>query len=79
MVTASFLLINGQRSLVGYSPWGCRESDMTEGLTQHNDWEIYSEKPKAYDQCMQKPHWLFPKRHHQPLGLQSIRINMAMQ
>ena len=22
----------GWRSLVGYSPWGCRESDMTEGL-----------------------------------------------
>ena len=21
---------NGQRSLVGYSPWGCKESDMTE-------------------------------------------------
>ena len=21
---------HGQRSLVGYSPWGCRESDMTE-------------------------------------------------
>ena len=23
----------GQRSLVGYSPWGCKESDMTERLT----------------------------------------------
>ena len=23
----------GQRSLVGYSPWGCRESDTTEPLT----------------------------------------------
>ena len=22
----------GQRSLVGYSPWGCKESDMTEQL-----------------------------------------------
>ena len=21
---------NGQRSLMGYSPWGCKESDMTE-------------------------------------------------
>ena len=21
---------HGQRSLVGYSPWGCKESDMTE-------------------------------------------------
>ena len=24
---------HGQRSLGGYSPWGCQESDMTEGLT----------------------------------------------
>ena len=23
----------GQRSLVGYSPWGCKESDMTQRLT----------------------------------------------
>ena len=22
--------VHGQRSLVGYSPWGCKESDMTE-------------------------------------------------
>ena len=24
---------HGQRSLVGYIPWGCKESDMTEQLT----------------------------------------------
>ena len=23
----------GQRNLVGYSPWGCKESDTTERLT----------------------------------------------
>ena len=30
-----FLLgeFHGQRSLVGYSLWGCKESDMTEQLT----------------------------------------------
>ena len=27
----------GQRSLVGFSPWGCRESDMTEVTEQ--GWE----------------------------------------
>ena len=27
----------GQRSLVGYSPWGHKESDTTERLTQHSD------------------------------------------
>ena len=26
---------HGQRTLVGYSPWGCKESDTTE-VTQHN-------------------------------------------
>jgi len=25
--------LHGQRSLAGYSPWGCKESDMTERLT----------------------------------------------
>ena len=25
--------LHGQRSLTGYSPWGCKESDTTEGLT----------------------------------------------
>ena len=24
--------LHGQRSLVGYNPWGCKESDMTERL-----------------------------------------------
>ena len=28
----------GQRSQVGYSPWGCKESDMTE-YTRHRGWE----------------------------------------
>ena len=26
-------IFQGQRSLVGYSPWGCKESNMTEQLT----------------------------------------------
>ena len=26
---------HGQRSLVGYSPWGCKESDTTEQLSMH--------------------------------------------
>ena len=37
-ITPVFLLgkSHGQRSLVGYSPWGRKESDMTEQLT-HTD------------------------------------------
>ena len=27
---------HGQRSLAGYSPWGRKETDMTEGLTHTN-------------------------------------------
>ena len=36
MATYSSILpgeIHGQRSLVGYSPWGCKELDVTERLT----------------------------------------------
>ena len=33
---------HGQRSLVVYSPWGCKESDMTEQLsTQHRSDNSY--------------------------------------
>ena len=28
---------HGQSSLVGYSPWGCKESDMTERLTLNDE------------------------------------------
>ena len=31
---------HGQRSLVGYSPWGCKESDMTEAI-QHAYWMYF--------------------------------------
>ena len=42
---------HGQRSLVGYSPWGCKESDVTEWLStaQHlNDVSIKLEQSHAY-------------------------------
>ena len=26
---------HGQRSLAGYSPWGCKESDMTKQINAH--------------------------------------------
>ena len=38
MATHSSILAwksHGQRNLVGYSPWGCKESDMTERLHFH--------------------------------------------
>ena len=38
---------HGQRSLVGYSPEGCKESDMTERLSTQYSWnEQYWIKPR---------------------------------
>ena len=34
-----------QRSLVGYSPWGQEESDMTEQLSAHTRTGIYAQPP----------------------------------
>ena len=39
---------HGQRSPVSYSPWGCKESDMTEQLTLSLSRSYYS---KALDKC----------------------------
>ena len=33
MATHSSILAHGQRSLVSYSPWGHKESDMTERIS----------------------------------------------
>ena len=33
---------HGQRSLMGYSPWCCKELDMTQQLSMHNDICYYS-------------------------------------
>ena len=35
---------HGQRSLVGYSPWGQRESDMIERPSTHRTLHIYTHK-----------------------------------
>ena len=37
---------HGQRSLVGYNLWGCKESDTTEQLTLRPPGNHYSEKKK---------------------------------
>ena len=44
MATSSGILaweFHGQRSLVGYSPWDHKESDMTEGLSTDIIYIIY--------------------------------------
>ena len=44
--TPVFLLreFHGQRVLVGYSPWGCKESDTTEQLSMHKNINTYEGK-----------------------------------
>ena len=44
MATHSSKESHGHRSLMGYSPWGCKESDMTEQLihTHTHSHSIYS-------------------------------------
>ena len=36
---------HGQRNLVGYSPWGCKESDTTERLSTHSNVRENNNKP----------------------------------
>ena len=39
---------HGQRSLVGYSPWGCKESDKTERLTHtHTHTHTHTQIPQV--------------------------------
>ena len=46
---------HGQRSLVGYSPWGHKESDMPEH-TQHNNLKIYFnlQEMRQRDVCIRR-------------------------
>ena len=53
---------HGQRSLVGYSPWGHKESDMTERLSKHtNQSWIFSESCSVGSDSL-IPHGLQPVR-----------------
>ena len=45
---------NGQRSLVGYSPWGLKESDTTERLSiaqQHGKINLFAIQQKLTEHC----------------------------
>ena len=39
---------HGQKSLIGYSPWGCKESDRTEQLHFHLKWPAPSVLPLSF-------------------------------
>ena len=39
---------HGQKSLVGYRPWGCKESDTTEQLKHHMSFYMGLEYPRIW-------------------------------
>ena len=54
----SCLKSHGQRSLVGYSPWGLKESDMTERPRTHNP--IHNHSTFMAYLISKDPHLLIP-------------------
>ena len=48
-------IIHGQRSLVGYSPWGCKESDKTERLHFHLQLAIADTKARVLRPNSERP------------------------
>ena len=61
---------HGLRSLVGYNPWGRKESDMTERLRS-----LFSEKKRVKGHCSQQESViLFLNKHFLP-GLLKVFLN----
>ena len=57
MATHSSILTwqtHGQRSLSGYGPWGCKELDMTEGLTL-SLYHFTSVNPISFNSSREQP------------------------
>ena len=55
---------NERRSLVGYSPWGCKESDTTERLHFHFHFHFHSQRygfPEVTYGC---ENWIIKKAEH---------------
>jgi len=50
---------HGQRSLAGYSPWVCKELDMTERLSAHTHTHTHTGKPTDFHCCLQANSLLF--------------------
>ena len=42
------VFLHGQKSLVGYCPWGCKESDTTEQLKHHMSFYMGLESPRIW-------------------------------
>ena len=66
LLTSLFLLekFHGQRSLAGYSPWGLKESVMTEQLNNHNN------------KALENMHF---NGYYPPIGYNTFYINKALE
>ena len=47
--------LHGQRSLAGYSPWGCKESDMTEQPSMHTHTHTHTHTHPCLNKCLWVP------------------------
>ena len=56
---------HGQRSLMGYSPWGCKDTDMTDRLTLRKKTEALIRKdtcpPSVHSSVIYSSQWKQPK------------------
>ena len=70
----------GQRSLAGYSPWGCKDSDMTWWLNNSNSNPRYSPLEKQSIVCkaktISKKYWVLNIKKFKYKQLFSIIINI---
>ena len=64
---------HGRRSLVGYSPWGCKESDRTERL--HFHFQFFTKHPaqwmKYHDESLER---CLPRKKYSPSLKRSARL-----
>ena len=78
---------HGQRSLVGYSPWGCKESDMTKHTHNYiythaymyTHIPTYTHTPSRFRSL---PPWLHPAQfclHGHPLSRSAIVTSLVVQ
>ena len=65
---------HGQRILVGYSPWGCKESDMTEGI--HFLSFCFIDYTKAFDCVDHNKLWKILKEMGTPDHLNCLLRNL---
>ena len=67
-----------QRSLVGYSPWGHKESDTEWATSLHDTWRGPSSQIRfIYHTYISQLHWLLISSHYQPCKSWSTSLSTA--